>query len=194
MRRDKLKQRRKEKALETLKQLGFDPTAYEITTAEELDEEPNNLERQGEAALAFLSKPSRFTTKQCLYCEEYFGTNYNSVGYCSNQCRNKHFQQQTGLTVDWGRKNDRERWLGNEPPLVIDPFTLKMLAAHYEAMQKERLNPQDSQTRNHQEVVENFLTIQDQANRQQVQTNQPPEPEPTFDFSQGDLDAFFDSP
>lgn len=196
MRPDKRKARRKENALAALAKLGFDATAYTITSGEEIDEQPDNLERQGEAALAFLARPQRFTTKQCLYCEEYFGTNYRSVGYCSNNCRDKHFEQQTGMKVDWGKKNDRERWLGNEPPLVVDPTTLKYLAQHYEAMQKERQNPETDQT--HKAHLELQIEAEAKAatlvSMPLVQTNQPLEPVESSDFELMDLDAFFENP
>lgn len=194
MRPDKRKARRKENALAALAKLGFDATAYTITSGEEIDEQPDNLERQGEAALAFLARPQRFTTKQCLYCEEYFGTNYRSVGYCSNNCRDKHFEQQTGMKVDWGKKNDRERWLGNEPPLVVDPTTLKYLAQHYEAMQKERQNPEADQTHRAQGWELHEVAVPVLVSTLPAQTIPLPEPVESSDFELGDLDAFFENP
>lgn len=136
MRPDKLKERKRLKALEIVASLGIDTSTYVFTPAKDLDEHPENLARQGEAALAFLAKPSGFTTKECLYCKEYFGTDYNSVGYCSNNCRDKDFFNQTGYKVNWASKSDVARWNG-EPPLVIDPETLKHLAQWYHQLKSQ---------------------------------------------------------
>lgn len=85
------------------------------------------ISRQGEAVLLFLESPAKFTTKQCkrAACGEYFGTNYRSVGYCSDTCRAKEISDQLGVKWDW-LKPEEERW-GGEPPLVIPPAALKKL-------------------------------------------------------------------
>jgi len=182
MRPDKLKERRRQKALALVASLGVDTSGYVDHSAERLDRAPENLERQGEAALAFLARPSRFVTKQCTYCQEYFGTNYNSVGYCSNLCRDKHFRQQTGYKVDWGAKSDKERW-GGEPPLIIDPETLRHLAQWYTEL-KQKVD-QESQTQSQQQEPEqsqlNTLTIPNESLA------------PSFEFEPVDLSYFADA-
>lgn len=83
------------------------------------------ISRQGEAVLLFLESPAKFTTKQCKRCGEYFGTNYRSVGYCSDNCRARAISEQLGVKWDWLRPEE-ERW-GGEPPLVIPPAAIKKL-------------------------------------------------------------------
>lgn len=183
MRPDKLKERKRQKALALVASLGVDTSSYVDHSAERLDRAPENLERQGEAALAFLDRPTRFITKQCIYCQEYFGTNYRSVGYCSNLCRDKHFRQQTGYKVDWGAKSDKDRW-GGEPPLIIDPETLKHLAQWYAEL-KQKVD-QDSQTQNH-------LEPEQPESQSNIQAIQPVLPVESFEFEPVDLSYFADA-
>lgn len=122
------KERTANKALDFLKNLGIATEELSVTTAIMVDNAPENKVLQGEAALLFLNKPERFITKKCDWkeCGEYFGTSYRSVAYCSNACRGKAFKDQTGMDIDWS-KSAHERW-GGDPPLIIDPDTLKNLA------------------------------------------------------------------
>ena len=94
------------------------------------------ISRQGDAILLFLESPAKFTTKQCQRkeCGEWFGTNYRSVGYCSDSCRGREISRQTGLKWDY-RKDEFQRW-GGEPPLVIDPVSLKKLKQFVAALQQ----------------------------------------------------------
>lgn len=94
------------------------------------------VSRQGDAILLFLEKPAAFTTKQCsrVECGEWFGTNYRSVGYCSDNCRGREISRQTGLKWDY-RKDEFARW-GGEPPLVIDPTSLKKLKQYVIALEQ----------------------------------------------------------
>lgn len=181
MRADKLKERKRLKALEAIAALGIDTSSYTIAPAKDLDDHPENRARQGEAALAFLARPSGFTTKQCLFCEEYFGTDYNSVGYCSNNCRDKHFKQQTDVTVNWGAKTDVQRW-GGGPPLIIDPETLKHLAQWYHQLKSQI----ESQTPS----PESPETPQDQPPIE-VRTIQPESPVESFELGLEDLESLF---
>ena len=81
---------------------------------------------EAEAVLLSLEKPAVFTYKPCKRCGEMFGTNYRGVGYCSDNCRVKHLQSQTGIVWNPSRATPEERW-GGEPPLVIPPSILKLL-------------------------------------------------------------------
>jgi len=190
LRPDKLKKRRQEKALATLANLGIDTECVVLGSAERLDSAPETLERQGEAALAFLAHPTRFVTKECIYCGEWFGTNYNSVGYCSNHCRDKHFERQTGMKVNWGAKDLHQRWLHFEPPLVIDPDTLRQLAGLYETMQK-RLQYLETQIH----IPEIPQDVEPEPhNKTAVQTIPLLEPAPAFEFGLTGLEEFFGNP
>lgn len=130
MRQSKHQERALEKAMELLAKMGVNVDDIEKTSAAMLDSSADARERQGEAALLFLAHPSKFITKKCEWCEEYFGTSYRSNSYCSNACRGKAFFKATGQQVNWAGKTSEERW-GGEQPLVIDPETLKHLAEHY---------------------------------------------------------------
>ena len=80
----------------------------------------NAISRQGEAVLLFLESPAKFTSKQCKRCGEYFGTNYRSVAYCSDNCRSRAMNDIFGMVWNWTEKSEEERW-GGEPPLIIPP-------------------------------------------------------------------------
>lgn len=105
------------------------------------------ISRQGEAVLLFLESPAKFTTKQCKRCGEPFGTNYRSVGYCSDGCRARSMEEQLGIKWNW-LKPDEDRW-GGEPPLIIPPAALRKLQEYVEFfagiphIQTERESPAD---------------------------------------------------
>lgn len=80
-----------------------------------------------EGVLSSVRRPGDFTYKVCkrANCKLPFGTNYTSVGYCSDICRIRDFEDLTGCK--WNpHKTDEERW-GGEPPLIIPPKVLAVL-------------------------------------------------------------------
>jgi hypothetical protein len=78
-----------------------------------------------EGVLASIRRPGDFTYRTCKRCIEPFGSNYVSVGYCSDVCRIKSFEELTG--VKWSsNKSAEERW-GGEPPLVIPPDVVRRM-------------------------------------------------------------------
>ena len=80
---------------------------------------------QCDAVLIYIQKPAAFTVKVCDECGESFGTNYHHVAKCSDYCRARALQRQTGIR--WNpHKSQREAW-GGEPPLIIPPEALKSL-------------------------------------------------------------------
>lgn len=138
----KLAKRKQEKALDFWAQMGIAINPAEIvhTSPETLDKAPQYRELQGEAALLFLAKPERFISKKCDWCDEYFAATYRSVSFCSNTCRAKAFEKQTGMKVDWGAKTDIERW-GGEPPLILDPNTFKFIADYVMRLKNQNSIP-----------------------------------------------------
>lgn len=134
--------RDQEKALEMFAKIFGQEVAVEsIADPVQMDKAPQYRELQGEAALLFLSKPERFITKVCAWCEQSFAATYHYVAYCCNNCRARAFKEQTGVDVDWGAKTDTERW-GGEPPLIVDPETLKHLAEHVRRLNNSNPTPE----------------------------------------------------
>ena len=103
------------------------------------------ISRQGDAVLLFLENPAKYTAKLCKKCGEPFGTNYRSVGYCSDRCRAKDMYEILGIKWDY-LKPLEERW-GGEPPLIIPPAALRKIQqfveffAGVQAIQTQRGNP-----------------------------------------------------
>lgn len=193
------RERELNKAMQFLSKIGVATEDIETTTAEILDTMMETRERQGEAALLFLDTPARFLTKKCAWreCGEFFGTSYKSNAYCSNACRGKDFFDKTGTRVDWGAKSMQERW-GGEPPLVIDPVTLKFLAQHYQELRDSQSPTSIAQTR--QEIPQPVTSIVDDEAlmSEMTHTNNPPTnpldalAEPTLqDLLDLDFDAEF---
>lgn len=78
-----------------------------------------------EATLASVRKPGSFSYRRCIRCDETFGADYKSVGYCTDHCRITHLYDTTGIRYLPGR-TEIERW-GGEPPLIIPPSVLKVM-------------------------------------------------------------------
>lgn len=124
MRATKRAARKTEKATAGLKDfliaMGQDPDAVEKA----FDEAPLNVDERmlsKEGMLLHLAEPTRFISKTCKRkeCGQVFGTNYKSVAYCSDNCRAKDLESQTG--VRWNPHTDRYQNLRAERPLVILP-------------------------------------------------------------------------
>lgn len=72
-----------------------------------------------EGVLHSIRRPGDYLYKVCKRCNGPFGTNYQSVAYCSDACRIRQFESDTG--IKWSTdKSPEERW-GGEPPVVIPP-------------------------------------------------------------------------
>ena len=106
---------------------------------EELPALANNqlaVSRQLEAVLIFLERPAKFTKKLCKHCGESFGTNYRYVSYCSDNCRAKALQSQTGIRYDFSKPQEH-RWgselFPKEPPLLIPHSALLALEAFFQS-------------------------------------------------------------
>ena len=130
MRPSKRAQRKTEKATAGLKDfliaMGQDPDAIEKAfDAAPLHSDEKML--QAEGVLLHLIKPTRFISKTCARpeCGLVFGTSYRSVGYCSDNCRARHLESQTGIR--WNPHTDRYRNLEGERPLVIGPQAYQVL-------------------------------------------------------------------
>lgn len=130
MRIEKKQQRKTEKAVTGLKEfliaMGQDPDKVEKV----FDETPLHSDEkmlQAEGVLLHLLQPTRFISKTCKRpeCGEVFGTSYRAVGYCSDNCRAKDLERQTGIR--WNPHIDRYRNLQGERPLVIGPEAYKAL-------------------------------------------------------------------
>lgn len=130
MRPSKRAQRQTEKASEGLKEflvaMGQDPDAVEKA----FDNMPAHSDErmlQAEGVLLHLVKPTRFVSKKCKRegCGEVFGTSYLAVAYCSDNCRAKDLEAQTGIR--WNPHTDHYQNLGAERPLVIGPAAYKAL-------------------------------------------------------------------
>lgn len=72
-----------------------------------------------EGVLHSIRRPGDYIYKVCKRCAGPFGTNYQSVAYCSDPCRIRDFEDATGISWN-SRKSPEERW-GGEPPVVIPP-------------------------------------------------------------------------
>lgn len=130
MRPSKRAQRKTDKAVTGLKDfliaMGQDPDKVEKA----FDEAPMHSDEkmlQAEGVLLHLLKPARFISKKCKRkeCGETFGTSYRAVAYCSDNCRAKDLEAQTGIR--WNPHTDRYRNLDAERPLVIGPQAYQRL-------------------------------------------------------------------
>jgi hypothetical protein len=148
MRPSKKAQRRTEKAAAGLKdfliQFGHDPDKVEKA----FEDTPLNDDEkilQAEGVILHLQKPTRFVTKKCKrkQCGELFATSYVSVAYCSNVCRGKDLESQTG--IHWNPHIDRYQNLQAEPPMVIGPQAYKVLIefAEYILAQRNQIQIQE---------------------------------------------------
>jgi len=94
------------------------------------------------------------------------------------------------MKVNWGAKDLHQRWLHFEPPLVIDPDTLRQLAGLYETMQK-RLQYLETQIH----IPEIPQDVEPEPhNKTAVQTSPLLEPAPAFEFGLTGLEEFFGNP
>jgi len=108
-----------------------------------------------EGVLTFLSDPRTVVLKYCKRCEEPFGTNYQSVAYCSDNCRAKALEK---IGIQWNpHKRPEERW-GGQPPLVIPPEAIDAMVkllrkgrAHHREAAAEIVDAQN-QTEIHDEA------------------------------------------
>jgi hypothetical protein len=165
VRATKRAQRKTDKAVAGLKDflisMGQDPDAVNKA----FDDAPMHNDEnmlQAEGVLLHLLKPTRFMSKKCKRpeCGETFGTSYRAVAYCSDNCRARHLESQTGIR--WNPHTDRYRNLDGERPLVIGPKAYAVLvefAQHILAQNGIVVDPQKDQT-------------------QQVQIDQTLEPQP----------------
>lgn len=81
-----------------------------------------------EGVLVSIRRPGDYTYRLCKRCRQPFGSNYISVGYCSDICRIRDFEELTGCK--WNHhKSQEERW-GGEPPLIIPPEVVKAMLAY----------------------------------------------------------------
>lgn len=165
MRVSKKVQKRTDKAISGLNEflLAMGKSEDEIKAAWEaapMDSDGRML--QAEAVLAHLNKPSRFITKTCKRkeCGERFSTNYQSVAYCSDNCRGKDLEAQTGIR--WNPHVDRYRNLNAERPLIIGPEAHKVLVefAH--------------------RILEGTGIVVQQTDQTHQQSQQPPKPDEHF--------------
>jgi len=133
--KNKLAQRKKEKAMRDvaalMQSLGVkSPAVKNIDIKEAVAEASTKTVSkhfEAEAVLSFLHKPSGWLLK--LFnreeCGQPFGTNYKSVGYCSDNCRSKDLAKSG---IHWNpHKSPEERW-GGEPPLLIPPEAILAMA------------------------------------------------------------------
>lgn len=146
MRTSKKKERALDGLLKYLERAGVSTETIE-QVKEEIPHDDHAISMQAEAVLLSLEKPARFTIKNCKRCGESFGTNYRYVSYCSDTCRAKAIQNQTGIRWNW-HKPAEERWgsqSGNvEPPLTIPPEALQaMKVAHQNLCQLLALQNQN---------------------------------------------------
>lgn len=169
MRPSKRAQRQSEKASEGLKEfllaMGQDPDAVDKA----FDSMPVHSDEkllQAEGVLLHLIKPTRFISKTCKRkeCGEVFGTSYRAVAYCSDNCRAKDLEAQTGIR--WNHHTDRYQNLGAERPLVIGPAAYKALVefAEYILGQnqiqiEESILPEQSPQTPPQSLEEQFATL-----------------------------------
>lgn len=116
--------------------LKYGHSEQEVKTASEnIPETAHDRSMQAEATLYQLAKPSAFMTKVCKQCGEEFSTSYRSVAYCSDTCRAKHLQSQSGIV--WNpNKPAAERW-GGEPPLIVPPEAYKKLKEFADHIQSQ---------------------------------------------------------
>ena len=83
-------------------------------------------------AVAMFSKvPQHFVMGECLECKEKFAHNQpipagTRVGYCSDSCRRRAFEKNTGVPWNSVVMPRREPWDG-DPPLIITPEQLRNL-------------------------------------------------------------------
>lgn len=135
--------------------------------AGDIRQEPNPMStksHQLDAVLMFIDKPPRYTAKVCLECGDSFGTNYNSVGYCSDTCRIKSFEDHFGVPWNPNGKTQAELW-GGSPPTIISPTLWKNLEL---LLDQIKIGVQSGQTQVRQE---DEIDIEDS----------PPEDFPLFD-------------
>lgn len=155
MRPSKAADRSMQKLAAMLAQHGFDQQVIE-EVKETAPTDRMAISRQGEAVLAFLETPAKFTTKICKReaCQQPFGTNYRSVAYCSDNCRSRAVSEMMGVKWDWTRATEEERW-GGEPPLIIPPAALQKIQKYVEFFLDTR--PTQTRTENLPESTIQYL-------------------------------------
>lgn len=111
------------------------------------DHRPNvareNISREAESLIQFISAPQSFARITCRSCEQDFLVNRANVALCSDKCRANELAE-LGIDWDWS-KSPEKRWyvssqsnvkLTNEP-LVVMPPALRALETAYLLWGKE---------------------------------------------------------
>lgn len=126
--------RKQQKATEALMAMiaahkGTDVAEIKKEVPAPVEESPFTTEpMQKELCLEFIHQPTRYMSKKCKYCNEFFGTSYRSVGYCSDLCRSREFEETMGVPFNFVHKSQVELW-GGEPPRIIKPTLWRNLAS-----------------------------------------------------------------
>lgn len=155
---------------------------------------------QLDGILNFIEAPPKFITRQCKECGQFFGTNYRAVGYCSDTCRKKNFENHFGVPWD-SSKSQVDRW-GGTPPTIISPTLWRNLEDLLRQIQKGRSEgtvqmKESEEPVQYPENLETHLPLiahdaAEEHNPQSAQTSPQPSPSSEFSFEEPLEDFSFD--
>ncbi len=111
--------------------LALSPRTQPKSRARDTTDTANMASRQAELLLLSLDRPItevKSSARKCKECNETFLADYNSVRYCSDDCR-AAWLHKIGIEYDWTKPyGDRFAFrIGDRPPAVIPPADLKRL-------------------------------------------------------------------
>ena len=90
----------------------------------------DDVSREAEAAIAYLTTPTGFVQRECRNCGHIFAVNRANISLCSDSCREHYLLSVYGLEVDLKARTPQERWAqntGGPEPLIVAPPTLAVL-------------------------------------------------------------------
>lgn len=110
------------------------------------DHRPNvareNISREAESLIQFISAPQSFARVTCRSCGQDFLVNRANVALCSDKCRANELAE-LGIEWDWS-KSPEQRWYvtgqtgrSTNEPLVVMPTALRALETAYLLWGKE---------------------------------------------------------
>lgn len=102
----------------------------------------DNISREAESLIQFVSAPQSFARITCRSCGQDFLVNRANVALCSDKCRANELAE-LGIEWDWS-KSPEQRWYVNSQhgrstnePLVVMPTALRALETAYLLWGKE---------------------------------------------------------
>jgi hypothetical protein len=111
---------------------GLGEAVEDVEKEKEYADSPEQIKFRGIGVLYALEYPlSPRVTKTCKResCGSVFLTNYNAVGYCSNECLQKDLSDRYGIKWEPNERGRKERWEVRVPPQIIPMQALRAMKA-----------------------------------------------------------------